>query len=141
METKVIKLLRIALGWIFLWAFIDKTFGLDFATLSERAWINGGSPTYGFLTNATKGPFAEFYQMLAGNLIVDWLFMLGLLFIGLSFIFNKFIKIFGWLGALMMVLMYTAAFMPPENNPLVDDHIIYALLFVYFALNDNSSPQ
>ncbi|MEV4569763.1 hypothetical protein AB0K12_38895 [Nonomuraea sp. NPDC049419] len=40
---------RIAIGWIFLWAFLDKTFGWGFATPSDRAWIAGGSPTTGFL--------------------------------------------------------------------------------------------
>ena len=36
---------RISLGWIFLWAFLDKTFGWGFATPANRAWIAGGSPT------------------------------------------------------------------------------------------------
>ncbi|MFC5822105.1 hypothetical protein ACFPUY_44090, partial [Nonomuraea harbinensis] len=34
---------RISIGWVFLWAFLDKTFGWGFATPAERAWINGGS--------------------------------------------------------------------------------------------------
>jgi thiosulfate dehydrogenase [quinone] large subunit len=37
--------LRLALGWIFLWAVIDKLFGLGFATPAKNAWIDGGSPT------------------------------------------------------------------------------------------------
>ena len=40
---------RVLLGFEFLWAFLDKTFGLGYATPSARAWINGGSPTKGFL--------------------------------------------------------------------------------------------
>src|SRR5688572_9064984 len=36
---------RLALGWVFLWAFLDKAFGLGFATSAARAWIDGGSPT------------------------------------------------------------------------------------------------
>ncbi|MCK2218454.1 hypothetical protein MF672_032360 [Actinomadura sp. ATCC 31491] len=40
---------RIAIGWVFLWAFLDKTFGWGFATPAAKAWINGGSPTTGFL--------------------------------------------------------------------------------------------
>ena len=48
--------IRLALGWVFLWAFLDKPFGLGFATPSERSWINGGSPTNGFLGNARQGP-------------------------------------------------------------------------------------
>ena len=41
--------IRLALGWVFLWAFLDKLFGLGHATPAKRAWINGGSPTKGFL--------------------------------------------------------------------------------------------
>ena len=40
---------RISIGWIFLWAFLDKTFGWGFATPAGKAWISGGSPTTGFL--------------------------------------------------------------------------------------------
>lgn len=35
---------RLALGWIFLWAFVDKMFGLGMATESKNAWINGVAP-------------------------------------------------------------------------------------------------
>src|SRR5690606_6862690 len=51
----VLAAARIAIGWVFLWAFLDKTFGLGFATAREDAWINGGSPTFGFLNFATEG--------------------------------------------------------------------------------------
>lgn len=134
MKNKILCLVRLLLGWTFLWAFIDKTFGLGFGTPAERAWIEGGSPTTGFLMNATKGPFADFYQMLAGQAWVDWLFMIGLLLIGVSFMTNIWVKVSGWFGALLMLMMYTAGFLPPENNPIVDDHIIYAILFIYFAV-------
>ena len=79
-------LLRISIGWIFLWAFIDKLFGLGFATTSEKAWISGASPTSDFLTFGTRGPLVGFYQGLAGNALVDWLFMIGLLLVGLALI-------------------------------------------------------
>jgi thiosulfate dehydrogenase [quinone] large subunit len=37
-------------GTQFLWAFLDKTFGLGFATESGKGWLDGGSHTEGFLT-------------------------------------------------------------------------------------------
>ena len=38
---------RLMLGWIFLWPFLDKAFGLNHETASAKAWIHGGSPTTG----------------------------------------------------------------------------------------------
>jgi thiosulfate dehydrogenase (quinone) large subunit len=49
--------LRLSLGWVFLWAFLDKTFGLGYATESRDAWIDGGSPTFGFLSFGATCPF------------------------------------------------------------------------------------
>lgn len=127
-----IGLTRISLGFIFLWAFLDKTFGFGFATLVEKSWISGGSPTSGFLLNATHGPFATLYQSLANNPFIDFIFMIGLLLLGVSLILGIGVKIAGYSGALLMILMYTAS-MPPENNPILDEHIIYALILVCFA--------
>src|SRR3954447_4593152 len=73
---------RITLGWVFLWAFLDKTFGWGFATPANRAWIEGGSPTTGFLKGTGEHTFGGFFSGLAGQGWVDWLFMLGLLGIG-----------------------------------------------------------
>jgi thiosulfate dehydrogenase (quinone) large subunit len=44
---------RVVLGAIFFWAFLDKLLGLGYATKASSAWINGGSPTRGFLTFGT----------------------------------------------------------------------------------------
>lgn len=136
-------MLRIAMGWTFLWAFFDKLLGLGFATCSTEgetiefmcnsAWINGGSPTFGFLSYGTKGPFAEIFQSMAGNPVVDALFMLGLLGIGLSLFLGIAVKLGGWSGTIMMILMFFAGSLLPENNPLIDDHIIYAILTLSFT--------
>src|SRR5512142_2994523 len=77
---------RIALGWVFLWAFLDKTFGLGHETASKAAWINGGHPTQGFLKFAAKGPFKGFFNSIAGAAWADWLFMAALLGIGVALI-------------------------------------------------------
>lgn len=125
--------LRWVMGFIFLWAFADKLLGLGFATQSDKSWLSGASPTAGFLTNATRGPFAEFFQGLAGIAIVDWLFMLGLLGVGLTLILNRFVAWGAIAGGIMMILMWLATF-PPTNNPLVDEHIVYALVLAVLAL-------
>ena len=69
---------------------------------------------------------------MAGNPIVDWLFMLGLLLIGLALLLGIGVRIAGYSGALLMLFMYLAS-IQPENNPLLDDHIIYGLLLLLFA--------
>jgi thiosulfate dehydrogenase (quinone) large subunit len=119
-------LARISLGWVFLWAFLDKTFGLGFATASEDAWIRGGSPTFGFLSFGATGPFTGVYNSIAGDAWADWLFMAGLLGIGVALVLGVFMNLAAGAGALLLLLMWTAV-LPPENNPFMDDHIIYAL--------------
>lgn len=136
-------IVRIALGLIFLWAFVDKAFGLGYATcrteegtiafFCEKAWINGGSPTYGFLTYATEGPFAPYFGALAGQSGVDWIFMIGLLGVGLALTLGILVHLASLAGSLMLFLMWLAVF-PPENNPLLDDHIIYIIILVMLAL-------
>jgi thiosulfate dehydrogenase [quinone] large subunit len=123
---------RISLGWIFLWAFLDKLFGLGRATPTENAWLEGGSPTAGFLGNAPTGPFESFYKGLAGATWADWLFMLGLLAIGVALILGVGMWIAAIAGALLLVLMWTAV-LPPENNPFMDDHLIYAMVLIGLA--------
>lgn len=130
--------LRLVMGFIFLWAFVDKTFGLDFATSSENSWINGGSPTSGFLMNATRGPLADVFKGLAGVGIVDWLFMAGLLGVGVVLIVNKYVSLAAWAGSIMLLLMWLAVF-PPENNPLLDDHIVYILVLMLLAYKSKDS--
>ena len=128
----IFNALRLSMGFIFLWAFLDKTFGLGFASVDEKAWIHGGSPTTGFLSFGVKGPFAEIFHSLAGLAVVDWLFMAGLLFVGLTLIFSKYVKLGCYAGSLMLFLMYLALLFP-ENNPIIDDHIVYILVLLLIA--------
>ena len=119
-------LARISLGWIFLWAFLDKTFGLGHDTTSKNAWIHGGSPTFGFLKFGAAGPFKGFYNSIAGAGWADWLFMIGLLTIGVALILGVFMNLASAAGALLLLMMWTVV-LPPDSNPIIDDHIIYAL--------------
>ncbi len=122
---------RISLGLVFLWAFVDKLFGLGFATPSERSWINGGSPTSGFL-GGVEGPFAGIYNAISGQAWADWMFMLGLLGIGVALTAGVAMRIAAGAAALMLVLMWTAV-LPIENNPVIDDHLVYALVAIGLA--------
>lgn len=141
-----IALTRISLGFIFIWAFFDKLFGLGFSTcrdttnnainiLCDKAWLSGGSPTAGFLKFGTSGPLADFYQSLAGIAIIDWMFMIGLAGIGIGLIFGIAVKLASIAGIAMMLLMWSAALWP-ANHPILDDHIIYALVLIIIATTD-----
>lgn len=125
-------LTRITLGFIFLWAFLDKTFGFDRGTASKDAWVNGGSPTFGFLTFGATGPFEKAYGSIAGDGWADWLLMIGLLAIGVALVLGVFMNLAAASGALLLMLMWTAV-LPPENNPAIDDHIVYALVLGLLA--------
>lgn len=124
---------RLALGWTFLWAFLDKAFGLGYATEAENAWINGGSPTTGFLTYATSGPLSGLYEGLAGNAAIDAVFMAALLLLGTALILGVANRVAGYGGALLMLLMWTAR-LPPENNPVIDEHIVYLIVLLGIAV-------
>ena len=124
--------LRISLGLVFLWAFLDKLFGLGFHTTKDKSWLLGTSPTSGFLQFGTHGPFVSIYQSLAGSALIDWLFMLGLLFLGIALIFGIALRTAGYAGALLVFLMWLALH-PPENHPFLDEHLIYGLILIGIA--------
>ena len=128
----VLGILRLSMGLTFLWAFLDKVWGLGFTTTAEGAWLSGGSPTTGFLQFGVHGPFAEFFHSMAGSVLVDWLFMLGLLFIGLTLTLGIITKLGGWAGVFILFLMYLAVGLPPEHHPFIDDHFVY--IFVMLAV-------
>ena len=146
MKQTTIGILRVLMGWMFLWAFVDKLLGLGFATcrdtvtqtvtyMCSSAWLKGGSPTTGFLKFAVKGPFTDYFHSLIGNPMIDWLFMIGLVSIGLTLLFGVLVRLGSLAGVIMMLLMYAAGSIWPTNNPFLDDHIIYAVLLIGISQN------
>lgn len=128
-----LALLRIAFGLTFLWAFVDKLFGFGYATKSADSWLNGGSPTEGFLKFGAKGPFKGFYNSLAGDTWVNVVFMMALLAIGLALTLGIGMRLAAIGGAIMYMMMWSVALLP-ENNPVIDDHILGAISVVVLAL-------
>jgi len=123
--------LRILLGWIFLWGFLDKAFGLGYATSSKQAWINGGSPTTFYLSKVSSGIFGGFYGSIASNQLIDVIFMTALLLLGVALILGIGSRISAYGGGLLVILLWSTQ-VPPANNPFIDEHIIY--LFLLFGL-------
>ena len=139
-----LAVLRITTGFVFLWAFFDKVFGLGYATKAANAWINGGSPTKGFLSRVAVGPFQSTFHAIAGTWWADWLFMLGLLAIGVAVVAGIGLRVAAIAGTLMMLMMWAAEWPLAQhtsagepsgsNNPVTDYHFIYAVSAVVFAL-------
>jgi thiosulfate dehydrogenase [quinone] large subunit len=140
---RVLAVARVVIGFTFLWAFLDKLFGFGFATPSARAWINGGTPAQGFIKNV-EGPFHDVFQVFA-NPFGDWLFMAGLLGIGVAMIAGAGLRIAAVAGTLLMLFMFLAEWptatalvdgkvVSGSTNPLVDSHWHEALLLIIAAV-------
>ncbi|MDN4481383.1 DoxX family protein [Demequina muriae] len=142
-----LSLTRIAIGWIFLWAFLDKLFGLGFSTcrqddgsiqvMCERAWLEGGAVTEGYLASSS-GPFADFFIGLADQRWTDWGFMIGLAGVGLALILGIGTRIAAVAGSLLLAMMYVSHAWPNAggnaNNPFMDDHILQILAIIAIVL-------
>jgi thiosulfate dehydrogenase [quinone] large subunit len=152
---RVMGVLRIAMGWTFLWAFIDKAFGLGFSTGRNAetgaivfggpdAWVNGGSPTAGVVGFALKGPFKGAIQTVTGYEMtqagpqvaawVDWLYMVTLLAIGVALILGIATKLAAIGGIAWMAVFYLATAIWPEHNPFLDEHIVEILVLAAVLL-------
>ncbi|XUL91682.1 hypothetical protein ACQ86D_37995 [Streptomyces galilaeus] len=135
--------LRLLTGFVFLWAFLDKTFGFGYATPSGKGWIDGGSPTKGFLSSVAAGPMESTFHDWAGAGWANWLFMLGLLGIGVALIAGVALRPAAVAGTVMMALMWVAEWPPARHlsdgslsmssNPFADYHLIYALVIIALA--------
>ncbi len=139
---RALAVMRIAVGWLFIWPFFDKLFGLGYATKSAKAWVNGGSPTKGFLSGTDVGPLQSFYHSIAGAAWANWAFMLGLLAIGVALILGIGLRVVAVAGTVLVVGMWagewpfakTAGGTPTSStNPFMDDHLLFAMTFFVFA--------
>ncbi|WP_405952526.1 DoxX family protein [Streptomyces prunicolor] len=136
--------LRLLTGFVFLWAFLDKTFGFGYATPSGKGWIDGGSPTKGFLSSVAAGPMESTFHDWAGAGWANWLFMLGLLGVGVALISGVALRLAAVAGTAMMALMWIAEWPPAKHlsdgtlsmssNPFVDYHLIYAVVLIALAV-------
>ena len=143
---KALAALRIGFGLTFLWAFVDKLLALGYHTgwdqtgqhldrFGPAAWINGGSPTEGFLKFGVSPNnwFHGFYTSIGGTAWADWLFMLGLLGIGVALTLGAGMRLAAITGVVLYAMMWAASF-PLQTNPLIDDHVLGAITVVVLAL-------
>lgn len=106
---------RLLTGFVFPWAFLDKTFGLGDATLSGEGWIDSGSPTEGFLGHVAVGPVQSTSRAWAGAAWADWQFMLGLLGIGVALTTGVALRLAALAGTVMMALIWMAEWPPARR--------------------------
>ncbi|MFM9609305.1 hypothetical protein [Streptomyces niveiscabiei] len=135
--------LRLVTGFVFLWAFLDKTFGFGYATASGKGWIDGGSPTKGFLSHVSAGPMESTFHSWAGDAWADWLFMLALLGIGLALTAGIALRAAAVAGTALMAFMWIAEWPPAKHlsdgtasmstNPFADYHLVYAIVLIVLA--------
>ncbi|MEN8651917.1 hypothetical protein ABCR94_15180 [Streptomyces sp. 21So2-11] len=136
--------IRLIVGGVFLWAFFDKAFGWGYATPAAKAWIDGGSPTKGFLSGVAAGPMESTFHAWAGDAWANWLFMLGLLAIGTALMAGVALRFAAVAGTAMMALMWAAEWPPAKHlsdgapsmstNPLLDYHLVYAAVLIALAV-------
>jgi thiosulfate dehydrogenase [quinone] large subunit len=139
------------MGWTFLWAFLDKAFGLGFSTGRNvetgaivfggpDAWVNGGSPTAGVVGFALKGPFKGTIQTITGYQMtqagpqvaawVDWLYMVTLAAIGVALILGVATKLAAIGGIAWLSVFYLATAIWPDHNPFLDEHLVEIVVLV-----------
>jgi uncharacterized membrane protein YphA (DoxX/SURF4 family) len=109
-EALVITVLRMAIGWHFLYEGIAKVVVI----VSGNGWSSQS-----YLANTT-GFFSPFYHWIAASPaigIVDWLNIIGLIFIGLALFFGYFTRLAAVGGAFLLLLYYFAY--PPFGFSLI----------------------
>ncbi|MFE6485654.1 hypothetical protein ACFVGN_22335 [Streptomyces sp. NPDC057757] len=143
-RAQVFAGLRIMTGFVFLWAFLDKTFGWGYATASGKGWTDGGSPTKGFLSGVAAGPMQSTFHSWAGAGWANWLFMLGLLGVGVALVSGIALRLAAVAGTALMAFMWIAEWPPARHladgspsmssNPLIDYHVLYAVVLIALAV-------
>ena len=122
---KLLALLRIAVGWLFFYAGITKV--LDPAWSAE-GYLKGAesfSGFFGWLASADILPLTNFVN--------EW----GLTVIGIALIIGIGARTAALAGAAMMILYWLPVLDFPyagEHSYIVDEHIIYALVLLFFAV-------
>lgn len=112
-------LLRLLMGWIFLWAGFDKA-------------VNGFTAE-GFLLHATSGPLDSWFVDLGGSAtalsLIDPLVTYGQIAMGLALVLGVATRLTLVFAAIMMFLFYLAQF-PPEHDLFVDYYLVYIAVYL-----------
>ncbi len=125
MQKYILFLLRISLGALMFYAGITKVLN---PTWSAAGYLAGAKTFSAFFQRLAQPDLLPFI-----NLVNEW----GLTLLGVSLILGIFVRLSSVLGAVLMLLYYFPILQFPYPNPhsyIVDEHIIYILVLLYFAV-------
>ncbi len=120
----ILLLLRVAMGWLFFYAGITKVLDSEWSAAGYLAGAKNFTGFYSWLASESILPITNFLN--------EW----GLTLLGLALILGAFVRLSSLLGAGMMILYYLVILDYPHPNAhayIVDEHIIYALVLLFFA--------
>ena len=123
-SDKIVSVIRISLGWICLYAGATKLFDPDWSSAGYLKSAESFSSFFGWLASPEVLPVVDFMN--------EW----GLTLLGISLILGLFVRLSSYLGAALMILYYLPVLAFPyagAHSFLIDDHIIYALVFLLLA--------
>jgi len=110
---------RLAMGWIFLYAGIDKIITHFSAS--------------GYLLHSTKGPLTFWFHGLGSNQaamnVINPLVISGEILIGMTLVLGLFTRGGAFWGSVMLMMFYLSQW-PPTTNPFMGYHLVYILLLV-----------
>ena len=120
--------LRITLGLVLTWAFLDKLFGFGLNTPSNRSLLSGASATTGYLFSR-QGWFSGAFQAVSGAWWIDALFVLGLAGGGIALVLGiasrlATVAVLGVFGGIYLSQL------PLTSNPVIDQHLFYCITAV-----------
>lgn len=125
-SKNVLFLLRVSLGWLFLYSGITKILN---SSWSAASYIEGATTFPGLF---------EFFLRPDVLPIVNVLNSWGQAALGVSLILGVFVRWSAPLGALLMALYYLPVLNFPKvggHSYIVDEHVIYALVLIVLAVS------
>ncbi|WP_248515140.1 DoxX family protein [Salinarchaeum laminariae] len=136
-----VVLLRVAMGWIFLQAGLEKWTANGIDGIQDQP-LTGGFSAAGYLNNALHpdNPAQDLFAEMAGATWVDPLVVWGQILIGVALIVGILVRWSAFWGALMMLLFWLShlqggilAGLPVEHGWVVDETVVYVLLLFGLA--------
>lgn len=122
-EKVSLLLVRLSLGWLFLYSGITKILNPEWSSLK---YLQGAKTFPAFYAWMTQPDILSVV-----NTLNEW----GQLLLGISLILGIAVRLSTTLGAVLMALYYLALPFPYPNPQsfIVDQHIIYAVMLAYLG--------